>query len=96
MRGGVNEMIDRKRAIEIAKRHCWRKFKFELFSARQGLPDYVHILQWGDKPWTKENVWCVLCNDWPGHEGMLASSRAIVIDKETGKVLYDGSAGDEG
>ncbi|MCR4299591.1 MAG: hypothetical protein NUV75_12745 [Gallionella sp.] len=44
---------------------------------------------------TDQHCWYVYA-PWP--DGMLAlrSSRVMVISRSTGKILYDGSAGDEG
>jgi len=40
---------------------------------------------WVQVPWNDEK-----------DENVIRSSRVIVIDRQTGKILYDGPAGDEG
>jgi hypothetical protein len=47
--------------------------------------DFPEPCWWIQVPW----------NDESGHP-VLRSSRAIVIGRQSGKILYDGSAGDEG
>lgn len=84
-------MISREEAIKIAETK--HGLGFELYSVSHGLPDNCFI--YGSGKWTPDHTWCVLCCAHPG-KVMLASSRAIVICKDTGNILYDGSAGDEG
>ena len=46
--------------------------------------------------WTLEDVWVVYKNS-ENQEGLwLKSSDVVLVCKRTGRVLYDGSAGDEG
>lgn len=84
-------MITQEEAIKIAAKHHGPKFEF--YSITHGVPDNCSL--YGSFSHYPDDVWCVVCS---AHhpEGMLASSRAIVICKNTGKVLYDGSANDEG
>lgn len=84
-------MITEKQAIEIADRKHGPGFEF--FSITHGVPDNCSL--YGSFPRCPDDVWCVLCSAHPG-KLMLASSRAIVISKDTGQILYDGSANDEG
>ena len=88
-------VISREEAIQIAERHHGPEFKFSRIL--HGVPHNfgIYSSQEGDR-WVGDDVWCVLCSLHQGNSGMLCSSRAIVISKDTGEILYDGSAGDEG
>ena len=85
-------MISQDEAIAVAKKHHGEGFEF--FKITRGIPNNCRIYGSGD--WVPDNVWCVLCSAHPNNHYILASSRAIVIFKDTGKILYDGSANDEG
>jgi len=82
-------MISKSKALQIAEKHHGPGFK--LYRITSGTPDNVNLYS------AYKNVWCVLCSSHP-NDGkiMLCSSRAIIISKEKGKILYDGSAHDEG
>ena len=84
-------MISQDRAIEIAKEHHGNEFKF--YRITHGVPNNCRIYNSGE--WFPDDVWCVLCSAHPG-QYMLASSRAIIISKDTGEILFDASANDEG
>jgi len=84
-------MISQENVIEIVKKHHGEGFEF--FRITHGIPGNCRIYNSSD--WFPDDVWCVLCSAYPG-QIMLASSRAIVISKDTGEILYDGSANDEG
>ncbi|MBU1863430.1 MAG: hypothetical protein KKH94_07215 [Candidatus Omnitrophica bacterium] len=84
-------MITKEDAIEIAKHKCDGRFEF--YGIIHGIPNNCRIYNSGE--WFPDDVWCILCSAHPG-KCMLASSRAIVVSKDTGTVLYDGSANDEG
>ncbi len=84
-------MITQEQVTKIAEEYHGPGF--ELYGITHGIPDNCAIYRTGD--WNPDQVWCVLCNAHPG-ELMLASSRAIIICKDTGKIIYDGSANDEG
>ena len=43
--------------------------------------------------WTSEDVWVVYKNSQPL---VLASSEVVLVCKRTGRVVYEGSANDEG
>ena len=79
--------ITKEKALEIVKRHNARK-EFKSFSITDSLPSNCHIYN------APENCWYILT----ANEELLAlsSSRLVCICKSTGKILYDGSAGDEG
>jgi len=85
-------MIDREDAIKIAEKHHGPGFEF--YGITHGVPANYSI--YGSFPQNPDDVWCVSCSNHPGKHCVVASSRAIVIDKTTGAVLYDGSANDEG
>ncbi len=81
--------ITKQKALEIAAQvcktdrrefHCYSK-KPENFTIYAAFPD--------------EPCWYVSAA-WDDALHMLRSSRVIVISRMTGKVFYDGSAGDEG
>lgn len=77
-------------AIAIARQRCTQEP--ESFRIYRGLPPNVHICNQPEEP-----CWFI-CAPWnEGKDGaMLRSSRLILISKQTGEVLYDGSAHDEG
>ena len=80
----------RKKAITIAREQCASKSgTFYTFSRK---PKNVYIYNMPVEPcWFVFSPW----ND--GKDGtMLRSSRLILVSKLSGKVLYDGSAYDEG
>jgi hypothetical protein len=54
------------------------------------MPESVHIYT----P-TKEPCWFIY-PPWNDGRLMLRSSRIVLVSKESGRVLYDGEAGDEG
>ncbi len=75
-----------------AERHVLRRM-FKAASVRDGAAVRLGIYNRGN--WASEDAWVVYPNDWtPGTE--LHSSQIIVICKRTGRVLYEGSAQDEG
>lgn len=84
-------MITAEQAIEIAKKHHGAECEF--YSVTHGMSQISPCLEYitNARKWRPDDVWCVLCA-----RAIIASSRAIIISKETGEVLYDGSAGDEG
>jgi len=85
-------MITKEQAIEIAEKH--HGSGFEIYGITHGVPANFNI--YGSFPRSPDDIWCVSCSNHPGKHHILASSRAIVIHKETGEILYDGSANDEG
>jgi hypothetical protein len=89
MRGG---MITKEEAVAIAEKLHGPKFK--LYQVTHGVPENFSI--YGDFPRNPDDVWCVSCSIRSGKANALASGHAVVISKETGNVLYDGSACDEG
>ena len=85
-------MIGREDAIKIAEKHHGPGFEF--YGITHGVPANYSL--YGSFPQNPDDVWCVSCSNHPGKHHVVASSRALVISKETGDVLYDGSANDEG
>ncbi len=83
--------ITKQKALEIVAQvcnddrrefHCYSKKpdRFKMYGVIPDEPCWFVYAPWGD-----------------GKDGMmLRSSRVIVISRMTGKVFYDGSAGDEG
>ncbi len=86
-------MISQEGAIKIAEKHHGPGF--ELYWITHGM-GCCRVYQSAAHSWAADDVWCILCSNHPRAKGPIAASRAIVIHKETGKILYDGSAGDEG
>jgi len=88
-------MIGEAEAITIAEKHHGPGFHF--FSITHGAADISASLAYAAnaRKWHPDHVWCVLCSANPG-KSMLCSSRAIIISKDTGDILFDGDAGDEG
>lgn len=81
--------ITKQMALEIAKQAC--KANTEEFSCHTKKPESCcNYVTYPDQP-----CWYVYV---PWGDGLLAlrSSRVMVISRLTGKVLYDGSAEDEG
>ena len=84
------EIITKEKAINIADEHI-RNDKRE-YCVHDNLPTNGFGIY--NQP--TEDCWYVTCSfDTRGTVG-LGSSRLIFVSKKTGKVLYDGSANDEG
>jgi hypothetical protein len=83
--------VGRDQALEIALRHCVPPPA----SASKILDEMPENAAIYNAP--KEPCWWVYVPWGDGlDEVMLRASRVIVVSKASGKVLYDGSAGDEG
>ncbi len=80
-------MITKEQALEIATCHSGHGKEY---SITDGVPENCNIY---DAP---KNVWCVLCSANSTGVIALQGRHAILIDKVTGKILYDGDVGDEG
>lgn len=87
-------MINQENAIKLAEQHCGPDFKF--YQIAHGTACAPNVYQPAAFSWAPDDVWCLLCCDHTRAKGSIASSRAIVIHKETGKILFDGLANDEG
>ena len=84
--------VCKKRALQIAEQHVGRIEWGLGYCIHSGKPDNARIY---DEP--TEPSWYVFVpwNDGIG-DFMLRSSRILAISKQTGKILFDGSANDEG
>ncbi len=81
----MSQSIDRKKAERIALEHCHTK-NIEIYD-KQPPGTWIY-----NAP--KDPCWyAIVLEDFPI---MLDSSRILCISRETGEILYDGSAGDEG
>ncbi len=78
--------------MKIAEKH--RGPGYEFYGITHGVP--ANFSLYGNFPRNPDDVWCVSCSNHAGKHHIVASSWALVISKETGEVLYDGSANDEG
>jgi len=87
-------MINQEEAVKLAGQHCGPDFEF--YQIAHGMVGARNVYQADAHSWAPDDVWCILCCNHSRAKGSMASSRAIVIHKETGNVLYDGSADDEG
>ncbi len=67
---------------------------YNIFSITPCVPESFNI--YGSAKWADQSVWCISCSTHPSTVNVLCSCRAIIIDKATGEILYDGDAGDEG
>ena len=85
-------MITQEEAIAIAEK--LHSAEFKLYGVTRGVPSNFAI--YGSFPRNPDDVWCVYCSLRSGKAGLIASGHAVVIAKDTGRVLYDGSACDEG
>lgn len=85
-------MISKEEAIAIAEKLHGSKFR--LHQITHGVPENFAI--YGNFPRNPDDVWCISCSIRSDKTAVLASGHAVVISKDTGHVLYDGSACDEG
>ena len=89
-----SKTIDKKDALRIAIKEVSKSLQpdpsgFKVYSKK---PERLHLYNM-----TSEPCWFVYAPWNDGYKGMmLRSSRIILISKKTGRVLYDGSANDEG
>lgn len=83
-------MISKEEAVAIAEKLHGAKF----YGATSGIPSNFAI--YGSFPRNPDDVWCVCCSLQSDRTGVITSGHAVVIAKDTGQVLYDGSACDEG
>ena len=81
--------ISKEQALEIFRAHIATD-KPQLHSITDSAPNVnVYGLP-------LEKCWHILCSYHPHCPTMIASSRLICISKNTGRILFDGSANDEG
>lgn len=82
--------VNRQKAVQIAKQAIVPNAQhFHVFSRK---PQGVNVYNLPAEPY-----WCVFVPWGDGKDGrMLRSSHLLLISKFSGRVLYDGSANDEG
>jgi hypothetical protein len=79
-------------ALNIFKKYIEQdKQRKDVFRITDSLP--VNCSSYG---LPKQDCWYVFCSSHPGQPYIICSSRLIAISKESGEVIYDGSANDEG
>jgi len=82
--------VSRRQAVEIAREQC--TLDRRSFAIYDRMPANTTIYYHPPEP-----CWFVLAPWGDGYDGrMLRSSRLILVSKASGKVLFDGSANDEG
>jgi hypothetical protein len=84
--------LTEKSALKIAIKHASkpRPILHEDFKIDEVAKDKIYC------PGDKESFWAIRCPWNDGFEGkMLRDGRVILVSKVTGKVIYDGSAGEE-
>ena len=85
-----NKNISKEQALEIFRAHI-AKDEPKIHNITDAPPN-VNVF--GGLP--SEECWYILCSFNPHGSTMLNSSRLICISKITGRILFDGSANDEG
>jgi hypothetical protein len=88
--GARRRFITRAEARRRAERYVLNRM-FKGATVSDGAKAKLRIYNRGD--WSPENVWVVYKNP---KEIALQSADVILVCKRTGRVLYEGSAGDEG
>ena len=84
----LHPTVDRDKALRIAQKQCTPLRAFEIYDS---MPANWNIYRpKKDKP---GEHWYVRA---PSVVNGLSNSHAIIISRESGEVVYDGSAGDEG
>ena len=81
--------VGKKKAIKIAMKS--RVPDVTQFHAFESPPKNMNLYHAPQEP-----CWYVIAPWGVGFDGALRSSRIIIVSKKTGRVLYDGSANDEG
>ena len=89
-RHGKVQFITRAEARRRAERHVLNRM-FKGATVRAGEDVRLGIYFRGG--WTAKDVWVVYKNP---EEIALKSAEVVLVSKRTGRVLYEGSAGDEG
>jgi len=89
-RSGNRQFITRAEARRRAERHVLNRM-FKGATVRDGAEAKLCIYIRGD--WSVKDAWVVYKNP---KEIALKSADVILVCKRTGRVLYEGSAGDEG
>ena len=88
--------------IELSNKNISKEQALEIFRAHIAMDEpRIHDIT-DSRPnvnvygMPSEECWYILCSYNPHGPPMLASSRLICISKITGRILFDGSANDEG
>ena len=89
--GGKVQFITRAEARRRTERHVLNRL-FKGAKVRDGAEVRLGVYPGGN--WEPADVWIVYKN--PEDPMALKSSDIIVVSKRNGRVLYEGSAGDEG
>jgi hypothetical protein len=89
-RRGKGQFITRAEARRRAERYVLNRM-FKGATVRDGAE--VRLGIYTRSKWTGKNVWVVYKN---AEENAFKSSDVVVVCKRTGRVLYEGSAHDEG
>ena len=90
-RSGKRKFVTRAEARQRAERHVLNRM-FKGARVRNGATACLHIYV-PEGQWTNEDVWVVYKNL---DEIAFKSSSVVLVCKRTGRVLYEGPAGDEG
>lgn len=84
--------VNRRAALDIARQALSGSATTATMACHGRRPENSHI--YGNFP---EPCWWIVAPWGDGKDGlMIRSSRVIVVGRQSGKVYYDGSAGDEG
>ena len=81
--------ISKDQALEIYKAHIAEDNQ-QIFKITDSIPSNINVYGL-----PSEECWYILCSYHP-HAHLISSSRLICISKNTGRILFDGSANDEG
>ena len=79
-----------------ARRRAARHVAARIFRGATVLDGAEANLKCVPGPWEVEDVWVIYPNIDGNDLGLLRASQIVVVCKRTGRVLYDGSARDEG
>jgi hypothetical protein len=89
----MNHLITPDEARHLAAQHVAKRM-FETATVLDGADARLGIGVPGAYP--RKDVWVVYKSENPGDAPGLKSSDIVIVCKRTGRVLYEGSAGDEG
>jgi hypothetical protein len=88
-------MISKEQALEIAKRFLEESGRTYELDGPRSYEECGRLYIYKVKPFREEDCWFFYLQEIPRVHA-LRSSTILVISKENGKVMYFGSAGDEG
>ncbi|HEV2328611.1 MAG TPA: hypothetical protein VGY56_07480 [Verrucomicrobiae bacterium] len=89
----MNDFITLNRARQLAAQYVAKRM-FETATVLDGADARLGVGVPG--ACTREDVWVVYKSENPGDAPGLKSSNIVIVCKRTGRVLYEGSARDEG